>query len=116
MPWSSRNNAETFSVDDYLKVVRQMPIYRHQGTVDILEYALKLLQKSTSMRSATNKLHKMTLEDLPNLPSLATWASQEIALFDKNIETFDDELSDFKRNLVKKSLPQIVHHYYREKG
>ena len=103
-------------VDDFLDAVRKMPIYSHHGTVDILDYALRLLQKSPSIRSVLNKLHKIDLQDLPNIPSLADWNPQEIATFNKNIETYDDELSEFKRSLGKKSIPQIVHFYYREKG
>ncbi|CAD6584534.1 MAG: putative PHD type zinc finger protein with BAH domain-containing protein [Cyphobasidiales sp. Tagirdzhanova-0007] len=114
--WMSSDQYSDQELDDFLDAVRKMPIYSHHGTVDILDYALRLLQKSPSIRSVLNKLHKIDLQDLPNIPSLADWNPQEIATFNKNIETYDDELSEFKRSLGKKSIPQIVHFYYREKG
>lgn len=93
-----------------------MPVYLENPVVDVLDWSLRLLAKSPSIRSAVNKLHKMNKRDLPRYPSLATWTTQETKAFDRALDDYDDELLEFRSGLPEKTMPEIVHHYYRFKG
>jgi hypothetical protein len=102
-------------VDGFIRAVREAPIYKQHSVVDVLEWSLNLLA-DTSMEAALERVSQATMGDLSGYASVANWTATDRNNFKRNIENYNDELLDFRRNLSRKTMPQIVHFYYREEG
>lgn len=103
-------------LDAFIEEVKLLPDLQDRVTVDALAIALQTLRKAGTVKKALAELQLMFAQKLNNYPSLSIWTPTEINNFDRNITNFEDELSEFRRNLPRKTLPEIVHYYYRFKG
>ena len=103
-------------VEKYLEEVRAMAVASDRSTVDLLTIALQALRKTRNTGKALVEVQNLLEQKPAPYPSLAIWTQTEMNNFDRNLINYQDELSEFRRNLSKKSLPEIVHYYYRYKG
>lgn len=114
--WQPQASSSEAKLEDMLAPVKLKKVANKQGNVDMIVQALKALQDSvTSQEAAQHRLTEL-LSHPPHCASLAHWSETEMQTFDEDLEDHEDELGRYSRTRKIRSYPEIVHHYYREKG
>lgn len=99
-----------------MRQVRALPSLQSFINVDALILALKVLAKSSTVDMAVSSFAEEVASEFTGHGSLSVWNDVDKATFRKNIDNFDDQLSDFRSNLPRKTNAEIVHHYYYTAG
>lgn len=113
--WQPQPSLIEGSLEDLLAPVKMKTVSNKQGNVDMIIEALKALHTTPEHDLRQQKIAEL-LAQPPNCPSLAHWSEVEMQSFDDDLEDHEDELGRYTRTRKMKSYPEIVHHYYREKG
>lgn len=113
--WRPDASSSEGTLDELLAPVKIKTVANRQGNVDLIIHALKALHTSSTPEAGRSGITSL-LANPPDCPSLSFWSEAEMQLFDEDLEDHEDELGRYTRTRKIKSYPEIVHHYYREKG
>lgn len=114
--WQPQASSSEVKLDDILAPVKLKEVENKQGNVDLIVQALKAIYTSTLTPGITQQRVADVSSHPQYCPSLAHWSEAEMQTFDEDLEDHEDELGRYTRTRKIKTYPEIVHHYYREKG
>lgn len=113
--WRPDASTSEVVLEDMLNPVKSKSIANKQGNVDLIVDALRLINVNRGPQAAQSKVAEL-LQQHPYHASLVQWSDVDSNIFDLDLEDHEDELGRYTRTRKVKSYPEIVHHYYREKG
>ena len=113
--WRPDASTSYADLDFVMDGVKAKSVANKQGNVDLIVDALKVLYISAGAGGGYVKVSDLC-QNPPYHASLAPWLEEESQLFDQDLEEHEDELGRYDRTRQVKTVPEIVHHYYREKG
>jgi hypothetical protein len=106
-----------------LEPIRLAKIANRSGNVDLIMQTLQIINAaaptsaiSSATASTVEQAVTKTLAGPMQCASLARWTENEEYTFDEELQDYEDELGRYVKTRKIKSMPEIVHHYYREKG
>lgn len=98
-----------------MDTVKGQCVAKKHGNVDLVVDALRILYTSAGAGSGELRVSDLCAKP-PYHASLAPWSEEESQVFDQELEEYEDELGRYDGTKNIKTVPEIVHHYYREKG
>lgn len=113
--WRPDASTSYADLDFVMDGVKAKSVADKQGNVDLIIDALKTLYTSAGAGGGYVKVSDLCQKPTYHA-SLATWTDAESHVFDQELEEHEDELGRYDKTRKLKSVPEIVHHYYREKG